>query len=212
MARIPDSLWWGDTRRSIWKYQLLTLQHQYYWIGDNVGMQSDKKWQGNNKRNCFCLKETNGGSTFGGCSCGGPYTDGIPCHHMVTVVKSSRIEDLTSTNSMPVWWTTDNQYPAGTNETCRFDMATLRSTPEDAAMRYCPPYAAPRKAGRPKNNKCMKSPLEGMKKRKSTGSTREAMVDGNEGGEEEEGDTAPARYPKRARSRSQLWMGIFWWC
>ncbi len=73
-------------------------------------------------------------------------------------------------------------------------------------MRYCPPYAAPRKAGRPKNNKRMKSPLEGKKKRKSTGSTREAMVDDNKGEEEEEeeGDTAPAHYSKRARSWSQL--------
>jgi hypothetical protein len=67
-------------------------------------------------------------------------------------------------------------------------------------MRYCPPYAAPRKAGRPKNNKCMKSLLEGKKKRKSTGSTCKAMVDDNEGEEEEEGDTAPALYPKRARN------------
>jgi hypothetical protein len=83
-------------------------------------------------------------------------------------------------------------------------MDTLRSTLEDAAMRYCPPYAAPRKAGRPKNNKRMKSPLEGMNKRKNTGSTREAIVDNNEGEEEEEGDTAPACYPKRARSRSQI--------
>ena len=149
-----------------------------------------------------------GGSTFGGCSCGGPYTDGIPCHHMVAVVKSSRIEGLTATISMPVWWTTEcwrHQYPADTNETCHFDMDTLRSTPEDAAMRYCPPYAAPRKAGRPKNNKGMMSPLEGNKTRKSNGSTR-AMVDDNKGEEEEEeeGDTAPARNPKRARSWSQL--------
>jgi hypothetical protein len=73
-------------------------------------------------------------------------------------------------------------------------------------MRYCLPYAAPRKAERPKNNKHMKSPLEGKKKRKSTGSKCEAMVDDNEGEEEEEveGDTAPARNPKRARSLSQL--------
>jgi hypothetical protein len=83
-------------------------------------------------------------------------------------------------------------------------MDTLRSTLEHAAMRYCPPYSAPRKAGRPKNNKRMKSPLEGKKKRKSTGSTRKAMVDDNEGEEEVEGDTAPARYPKRARSWNQL--------
>jgi hypothetical protein len=83
-------------------------------------------------------------------------------------------------------------------------MGTLRSTPEDAAMRHCPPYAAPRKAGCPKNNKHMESPLEGKKKRKSTGSTHEAMVDDNEGEEEEEGDTTPARYLKRARSWSQI--------
>ncbi len=50
----------------------------------------------------------------------------------------------------------------------------------------------------------MKSPLEGKKKRKSTGSTREAMVDDNKGEEEWEGDTAPARIPpKKARSWSQ---------
>ena len=108
---------------------------------------------------------------------------------------------------MPVCWTMEcwrNQYPADTNETCHWDMDTLRETLEDAAMRYCPPYAAPRKAGCPKSNKRMKSPLEGKKKRKSTGSTREAMAVDNEGEEEEEGDTAPACYPKKARSRSQL--------
>jgi hypothetical protein len=139
--------------------------------------------QGHTKMNCFFLKKPNGGSAFEGCSCGILYTDGIPCHHMVAVAKSSKIEGLTATNSMPVWWIMKcwcNQYHADTNETCHVDMDTLRSTPEDAAMRYCPPYAAPRKAGHPKNNKRMKSPLEGMKKRKSAGSTREAMVDNNE--------------------------------
>ncbi len=143
---------------------------------------------------------------FGGCSCGIPYTDGIPCHHMVAVVKLSRIEGLTATHSMPVWLSTEcwhNQYLLATNETCHFDMDTLRSTPEVAAMRYCLPYAAPRKAGGPKNNECMKSPLEGKKKRKSTGSTHEAMVDDNEGQEEGGGDKAAACIPKRARSQSQ---------
>jgi hypothetical protein len=61
----------------------------------------------------------------------------------------------------------------------------------------------PQKAGCLKNKKHMKSPLEGKKKRKSTGSMRKAMVNDKEGEEEEEGDTAPARYPKRARSWSQ---------
>ena len=44
--------------------------------------------QGHTKKNCFFLKEPNGGSTFGGFFYGGPYTDGIPCHHMVAVVNS----------------------------------------------------------------------------------------------------------------------------
>ena len=33
-------------------------------------------------------------------------------------------------------------------------------------MRYCPPYAAARKTGRPKIDKRHKSPLEGKNKRK----------------------------------------------
>jgi hypothetical protein len=45
-------------------------------------------------------------------------------------------------------------------------MEALRETPEDRAMRYCPPYAAPRKTGRPQIDKRIKSPLEVNKKRK----------------------------------------------
>jgi hypothetical protein len=45
-------------------------------------------------------------------------------------------------------------------------MEALRETPEVRAMRYCPPYAAPRKTGQPKIDKRIKSPLEVNKKRK----------------------------------------------
>jgi hypothetical protein len=110
---------------------------------------------------------------------------------MVAVVKSSRIEGLTGTNSMPIWWSTEcwhNQYLTNTNETCHFDIDTLRSTLKDVAMRYCPPYATPRKAGCPKNKKHIQSPLECKKNRKSTGSPLDAMVDDNEGDKEGEGD------------------------
>jgi hypothetical protein len=70
---------------------------------------------------------------------------------------------------MPYWWTTQcwrSQYSADINVTCAFDMEALRETPEDRAMRYCPLYAAPRKTGRPKIDKRIKSPLEVNKKRK----------------------------------------------
>ena len=43
-------------------------------------------------------------------------------------------------------------------------MEALRETPEDRAMRYCPPCAAPRKTGQPKIDKRIKSQLE-VKKR-----------------------------------------------
>ncbi len=47
-------------------------------------------------------------------------------------------------------------------------MEALRETPEDRAKRYCPPYAAPRKTGRPKIDKRIKSPLEVNNKRKKS--------------------------------------------
>jgi hypothetical protein len=63
-------------------------------------MQSYKEWTREQQKELLLLNEPNGGSTFGGCFCGGPYTDGIPCHHMVAVFKSFRIEGLTATNSI----------------------------------------------------------------------------------------------------------------
>jgi hypothetical protein len=82
-------------------------------------------------------------------------------------------------------------------------MVMLRSTWEDAATRYFQSYAATRKAAHPKNNKRMKSLLEGKEERKSVGSPWEAIVDDNEEEEEGEGDTAPAPVQKRGNSRSQ---------
>jgi hypothetical protein len=93
---------------------------------------------------------------------------------MIAMVKSSRIEGLNPNNAMPFWWTTEcwrRQYPVDSNVTCNFDMDALRATPEDRAMKYCPPFAGARKAGCPKNDKRIKSPLEGKKKRKRAAET-----------------------------------------
>jgi len=150
------------------------INYRHYRINIEEG---EEKWickvirigMGNVERTCFFLKELEQDSAFGGCSCGLPYTDGVPCHHMVAVVKSSRIEGLTASNAMPYWWSTEcwrNQFPVDTNVTCNFDMEAIRATPEDRTMRYCPPYAAARKTGRPKIDKRLKSPLEGKSKRK----------------------------------------------
>jgi hypothetical protein len=145
-----------------------------------MGENRDDRWEcvvrrlgrGHVDRTCYFMKkESEGGTVFGGCSCWIPYTDGVPCHHMIAVVKSSRIEGLNPNNAMPFWWTTEcwrKQYPAETDLTCNFDMDTLRGSPEDKAMRYCPPFAAAQKTGRPKTDKRIKNPLEGGKKRKPT--------------------------------------------
>ena len=113
------------------------------------------------------------GSLFGGCTCGGPLTAGVPCHHMVAVVKASRILGLNESNAMPKWWTTEMwrlQYPQEGNALCDFDMASIRVNHTPATkMRYCPPYAIANKSGRPKNDTRMKSCLEGnTPKRKAT--------------------------------------------
>jgi len=81
-----------------------------------------------NKYQCFFKAVEEEGSAFGGCSCDYPKTQGIPCHHMVAVVKPFRIEGLNSLNSMPPWWMTAHwrkQYPKGTHVLCHFDIESL---------------------------------------------------------------------------------------
>ena len=73
---------------------------------------------------------------------------------------------------MPNWWTTwmwQQQYPQDAEVLCDFNMNTLQTnhTP-DTSLMFCPPYAAPNKSGRSKNQKRFKSPLEGNKKRKES--------------------------------------------
>jgi hypothetical protein len=125
-----------------------------------------------NERRCWFMKVPVMGSLFGGCTCGGTLTAGVPCHHMVAVVKSSRILGLNESNAMPKWWTTEMwrlQYPQEGKALCDFDMTSIKvnHTP-DTKMRYCPPYAMANKAGRPKTKR-IKSCLEGnIKKRKAT--------------------------------------------
>jgi hypothetical protein len=78
-------------------------------------------------------------------------------------------------------------------------MDMLRTIPEDSAMRYCPPYAAARKAGHPKIDKRIKSPLESKKKRKSIVSTQEDQLEAMDG--ERKMSTAPVA-PRRGKMRT----------
>ncbi len=104
------------------------------------------------------------GSAFGGCSSGYPKMQYIlSSHHMVAVVKSCHIEGLNSVNFMPPWWTTAHwckQYPKGTHVLCDFDIESFWLALPDPSYKYCPPYTAPNKAGRPMKIKRIKSALE----------------------------------------------------
>ncbi len=136
----------------------------------NINQQGDDQWNcrvsrlsSTNKYQCFFKAVEEEGSAFGGCSCDYPKTHGLPCHHMVAVVKSCCIEGLNCVNTMPPWWMTAHwckKYPKGTHVLCDFDIKTLRLALPDTSYKYCPPYAAPNKAGRPKKNKRIKSALE----------------------------------------------------
>ena len=110
------------------------------------------------------------GSRFGQCSCGVHATKTIPCVHMIAVTKSSTITGLTSLNVMPSWCYTSvwrEQYPEGSGINAGFDLQYLKDNHQpDRKLRYCPKIAAAAKAGRPKNLKRIKGPLENKKKKK----------------------------------------------
>ena len=104
------------------------------------------------------------GSLFGDCTCGVPRVDGIPCEHMVAVCKSKKIDGLNENNIMPLTYHTSlwrKQYPSGVSVTCVTNIDDLRraSNPSNKFM-LCPAISAPRKAGRPKVMKRIKSSQE----------------------------------------------------
>ena len=119
---------------------------------------------------------------FGGCSCGVPNTDGMPCPHMCAVVKSYRIEGLNEVNVMPIWYHTSHwqkQYPFLSTVRCNFDITTLRNDMKkdteqhNKEYRLCPPYSAGRKSGRPSEGKRIKGSMErGVDKKKKLEQTK----------------------------------------
>jgi hypothetical protein len=71
-----------------------TINFQHYRINidnadDRYECSVTRVGKGHKEKTCYFMKELKMGSAFGGCSCGVPFTDGLPRHHMVAVVKSS---------------------------------------------------------------------------------------------------------------------------
>jgi hypothetical protein len=100
---------------------------------------------------------------------------------MVTVVKSGRVAGLTPNNSMPKWWTREmwrRQYPLDQHSLCDFSIESLKQTElPELSMRYCPPYSAPNKAGRPKEGKRKKGILEETEPKRRKGTAKKAIND-----------------------------------
>jgi hypothetical protein len=128
-------------------------------------------YRNNLEKLCYFEQNPHYPSLYGGCECRAPEVDGIPCHHMIAVVKSGQIEGLTVDNAMPEWWTTEvwrQQYPKNSGVSCDFDIHSLKNNhPAGTNLRYCPNLAAAKKSGRPKSNKRKKSFLEEMKNKNS---------------------------------------------
>jgi hypothetical protein len=110
-------------------------------------------------------KEERLGSRFGSCTCEKPAKDGIPCQHMVILVKS--YNGLTRIGIMPYWLTTAHwqaQYPE--NLYCRtyISMKSVQamSNPEGDIC-LCPSWSAASKKGRPKKNERIKSVMDHIK-------------------------------------------------
>jgi hypothetical protein len=90
----------------------------------------------------FIPKEETLGSRFGSCTCGVPATEGIPCRHIVVLVKSNVIHGLTRVNTMPLWWTTAqwrNQFPIEATMRSDISMNAIKTRhARDELLRYCP--------------------------------------------------------------------------
>ena len=118
-----------------------------------------------NKNQCWFPKSYDeNGSLFGGCSCGYPFTSGLPCHHMIAVVQSNRIAGLNEMNVMPIWWHTSHwrkQLPRASAMRFNIDLTDLRTKcTQQTNYSLCPPYTAPKTTGRPREEKRMKSSVE----------------------------------------------------
>jgi hypothetical protein len=115
-------------------------------------------------------------SYFGTCTCGIPAKEGVPCKHMVVIVKSSAIPGLTRMGIMPYFWSTEqwkHQYPIEVmcNTNVTMAQVKLNTTLKDDRLRYCPDWSIGKKPGRPKKNDKHKTVMDhiqtsSLKKRK----------------------------------------------
>jgi hypothetical protein len=96
------------------------------------------------------------GSKFGSCTCCFPTKEGIPCNHMVAIVKQGVVLNITRVELMPFWYTRAQwqlQYPKDVVYKSDITWSKIKkSAAPDISMKYCPNWAATKKKGRPKKD------------------------------------------------------------
>jgi hypothetical protein len=96
------------------------------------------------------------GSKFGSCTCGFSTKEGVPCDHMVAIVKKGAIPNITRVELMPLWYTRAQwqlQYPKDMVYNMDVTWSKIKkSAAPDILMKYCPSWIAAKKKGRPKSN------------------------------------------------------------
>ncbi len=115
------------------------------------------------------------------CTCGVVEKDGVPCMHVMAIVKSKLIPHLTPTNVMPHCWSSaiwKKQFPSTATNSCNIDMEYLKMkyTGNDN-LRYMPDFVGKNKRGRPKANARFKSALEKALTKKKGGKKRKRAED-----------------------------------
>jgi hypothetical protein len=94
---------------NVCKYCLTTHEDMFWYYGT-----VSKNTNAAREYHVRLPKKGYNGSYFGKCTCGVTSKEGIPCRHMVVMVKSSVIPTLTQINIMPHFWSTAHwqmQYP-----------------------------------------------------------------------------------------------------
>ncbi len=86
-------------------------------------------------------------SCFGTCTCGFPTKEGLPCNHMVSIVKVGLIPNLARVQIMPFWYTRAQwRLQFLQDAVCRTDVTLAlikKSGRKDLLMSYCPSWVVP---------------------------------------------------------------------
>ena len=174
-ARMKDSAWVHDGLltphgreladgifKEVRNHRDYTIQKAEYELYDEFKVRGNHT--GSLNQTLKVMREVYKGHRATSCTCGVPQMSGVPCRHIVAVVKSGKAEGLNMVTAMPYFWSTRwwrTQFPREEAIRCNIDMEYLKETHEpDKSIRFVPDVVGVRKKGRPKKGSRKKSQLE----------------------------------------------------